>query len=525
MKEIDIETLRKNPPRKSNLLHLSGLILLDAAEELTPKILTIFEESEIISVIIPDEGETLEQVRFRLTFSLMSASELVRGQALPSAIYDQQNRLLLEAGTPITESFCETLQARGIREILVRKHIPVEAFREVEHLRKKIRATLAAPLITPNMGIDESCNVLQKISCELAEFDDFSPQKLQARIDKLTVVEFKISGDPFSAVVKDTRYTRVTEEEKTELSHLVDECLVMSCEIFAWFSKSKDVVTPSNAPIETLNRLSSSIMAGMIQHKDIMRLCAINTHSEEYLPAHSLAVAVVACLVGTRINLGIAQVKALIYGALLADIGMLRVPKTIRLKRGALDEYERARVKSHPSFGLDMLSRIRLLPAEVPWIVYQSHERSNGTGYPHGKNGPAIHTLAKLVAISDIYVAMCMDRPHRPAHLPYQAMETLLRMAARKEFDTPLVKAFLESQSLFPVGSMVQLGDGRIAQVISSNPDVYSRPIIAPITDGNGQVLHELGERINLLDFPDISITRPLPNPARTRIREQLQFF
>ena len=204
---------------------------------------------------------------------------------------------------------------------------------------------------------------------------------------------------------------------------------------------------------------------------------------------------------------------------------MLRVPKLIRHKRGVLEDYERALIKSHPSVGLDMLAQIKNLPAEVPWIVFQSHERSNGSGYPCGKHGHVIHTLAKLVAISDIYVAMCAERPHRKPHPPYRAMETLLQMAGRKEFDSNLIKVFLEAQSLFPVGSLVQLEDGQVAQVVSSNPDAYTRPIVVPITDTNGHLLEDPHLRINLADHPEVLIARPLPNPPREKIKERLQCF
>jgi HD-GYP domain-containing protein (c-di-GMP phosphodiesterase class II) len=157
-----------------------------------------------------------------------------------------------------------------------------------------------------------------------------------------------------------------------------------------------------------------------------------------------------------NMHLGVPQIKSLLYGAILADVGMVRIPKIIIVKRTALDESERAQIKRHPSIGLEMIAHLRELPEEVPWIVYQSHERCDGSGYPGGKKSPQIHMLAKIVGLADVYVAMCTTRPHRPAFLPYKAMEALLQMAARQEFDIDIVKMFLAAQSLFPVGSHVQ---------------------------------------------------------------------
>ena len=90
-------------------------------------------------------------------------------------------------------------------------------------------------------------------------------------------------------------------------------------------------------------------------------------------------------------------------------------------------------------------------------------------------------------------------------------METLLQMASRKEFDANIVRAILDEQSLFPIGSLVQLADGRVARVVASNPEAATRPVIAVISDELGKVL-EAPERVNLLERTDINIARPLPN-------------
>jgi HD-GYP domain-containing protein (c-di-GMP phosphodiesterase class II) len=525
MKEISIFSLRANPPQTGPIFHFSGQVLLGSFEELTPQVIMILEREFLPSIILPDAGETQEQVRSQLLFSVLNTHELELGVVLPSALYDRQDRLLLEAGSPITSMFCESLSQRGIQEILVRKVIPDSAREEALRIRKAIRESLETPSLTPSMGFKESRSIIEKVVMPLASADDFSPQKLQARINKLKEVAYKISGEPFEGMIRDTRVERPSEDEKTHLSGLTQDCLQMTQEIYTWFSNVQIYQSTSTGPLGTINRLASTLMAGVIQHKDIMGLCTINAQSPEYLPAHSLAVAVVSCLTGIRMHLGLAQIKSLIYGALLADIGLLRTPKIIMHKRTALDEYERAQIKRHPATSLEMLSLVRDLPSEVPWIVFQSHERCDGSGYPSGKKSPMIHMLAKIVSLADTYVAMCTPRPHRPAFLPYKVMEALLQMAARQEFDPDIVKVFLEAQSLFPVGSLVQLNDGRIAQVVSTNPDACSRPVIIMISDVGGRLLADPGDRISLMEHPAILIVRPLANPAGMQVKNQLAGF
>jgi|GEM_PF-3597372 len=524
MKEITLKSLRSSLPQSGPLFHISGQLLLGEDDAVTPQILTILEIAQLPFVVVPDGGETQEQVRIQLIYSRMNAQELEHGLTLPCALYDSHDRLLLEAGTPITVTFCELLERRGIKNLLIRKEIAADLLAEAKRVQQAIKDLQATPSLNSSMGFLESRTVLEKINMPLAPLDDFSAQKLHARINKMTEVDFQIAGEPFAGMIKDTR-ERASENDKTHLSELTEECLQMTRSIYNWFATVQLNPTASKAPLGTLNRLASSIMAGVVQHKDIMGLCTINAESPEYLPAHSLAVAVVSCLTGIRMQLGVAQIKSLVYGALLADIGLIRMPKIIMLKRSALDEFERAQIKRHPATGLEMLALVRELPAEVPWIVFQSHERCDGSGYPGGKKSQMIHMLAKIVGLADIYVAMCTPRPHRPAFLPYRAMEALLQMAAHQEFDLDIVKVFLEAQSLFPVGSLVQLNDERIAQVVSTNPEACSRPVIVVISDAEGKLLVDPGDRISLVEHPEISIVRPLENPGRTRTKNQLAGF
>lgn len=525
MREIALDMLRESPVQGVMLYHPAGHVLLHENEELDSDIFDILEQAGVGHVILPDPGESPSLIQYELSFARISTTELWDGLVLQSPIYDMHDRLLLEAGAPITPLFRESLERLGVQEILIRKLIPEDQFVAAQALRSAIARHLSRPKMKPEMDIQESRSVFSAIRLPRANPEDFSPQKFQARINRMSEVSFAASGKPFADLVRDTRKERASHEEKSELSDLSTESLDLCCEIFAWFARSATTPSLGDPPILQINQVVSSVMAGVIRNQDIMALCTINAERSEYLPVHSLAVAVVACQVGLRMQLGVQQVKSLVCGALLADVGLARVPKVIRMKRSKLDEFERARIKSHPSAGLDMLAPVKELPPEVPWIVFQSHERSNGTGYPCGKRGNLIHPLAKVVGMSDIFVAMCSPRPHRPAHLPYRAVETLLQMAQTGEFEPNMVKIFLSAQSLFPVGSLVQLEDGRIAQVVSVNPDAHARPVVVPVCDPSGKVIRNPGERVSLAEHTDLVVARPLPNPARTRIQDQLNCF
>lgn len=107
--------------------------------------------------------------------------------------------------------------------------------------------------------------------------------------------------------------------------------------------------------------------------------------------------------------------QAFIYIAgMLHDIGKIAVPTEILAKPGVLYDYELGFIRMHPEVGYLILKSI-----EFPWpladVIYQHHERINGSGYPLGLMGPEILPQAKILAVADVVEAMASHRPYRPA--------------------------------------------------------------------------------------------------------------
>ena len=118
------------------------------------------------------------------------------------------------------------------------------------------------------------------------------------------------------------------------------------------------------------------------------------------------------------------------------------------------------------------------VPAAARMVAYQMHERCNGSGYPRGRTGGHIHDLAKISAVADVFIALASPRPHRHGMRPYHAMVKLLHDVREGLFDGTVVRALLQTVSLFPLGSYVALSDGRTGKVIRSNGEQYTRPVV-----------------------------------------------
>lgn len=121
------------------------------------------------------------------------------------------------------------------------------------------------------------------------------------------------------------------------------------------------------------------------------------------------------------------DVLELAKAALLHDVGMLHVPKSILEKAATLTPKEREAVRLHVPEGLEMLQA-----AGFSGIVLEAagkhHERSNGTGYPNKLESPAIPRAAKIVMVCDVYEALTSDRPQRKAFNLYEAVSMMTAM-------------------------------------------------------------------------------------------------
>jgi HD-GYP domain-containing protein (c-di-GMP phosphodiesterase class II) len=127
-------------------------------------------------------------------------------------------------------------------------------------------------------------------------------------------------------------------------------------------------------------------------------------------------------------------------GALLHDVGKIRIPKEILLKPGPLDDAEFAEMKRHTIYGQQLLDRVGGPLTEVGAIVRASHERVDGRGYPDGLSGRAIPLEARIVGACDAFSAMTTDRPYRGA-LPVTEAVAELRRCAGSQFDPAVVEA------------------------------------------------------------------------------------
>ena len=152
-----------------------------------------------------------------------------------------------------------------------------------------------------------------------------------------------------------------------------------------------------------------------------------------------------SAVVSDHLELSPAQREALELGALLHDIGEIKVPEAVLQKPQPLSATEREIVQRHPGWGVELLETVPLLTPALD-VVGSHHERYDGSGYPHGLSGEEIPLTARIFAVVDALNAMTHDRPYRQAR-PLSAALRILQDDAGKHFDPRVVDVALKIPS------------------------------------------------------------------------------
>ena len=135
---------------------------------------------------------------------------------------------------------------------------------------------------------------------------------------------------------------------------------------------------------------------------------------DPYTAGHQNRVSLLATAIARVMELGEDRIKGVELGAIIHDIGKIYIPSEILNRPGRISEPEFQLIKSHPDVGYDIVKGINF-PWPVAEMIYQHHERLDGSGYPQGLVGDEIILEAQIIAVADVIEAISSHRPYRPA--------------------------------------------------------------------------------------------------------------
>jgi putative nucleotidyltransferase with HDIG domain/PAS domain S-box-containing protein len=212
-----------------------------------------------------------------------------------------------------------------------------------------------------------------------------------------------------------------------------------------WLNKPARLVSIHD--ISERIRLSKEREENLKRQQDILveTITAISNAMETrdpYTAGHMRRVSSLSIAIAEQLGLDKDHIEGIRLGSIIHDIGKLYVPSEILNRPGRLTPAEFEIIKSHAQVGYDIIKGVSF-NWPVAEMVYQHHERIDGSGYPNGLKGNEIAFEARILAVADVVEAMSSHRPYRPSLGIEPALEEI-RKNRGKIYDAEVVDACVQ---------------------------------------------------------------------------------
>jgi putative nucleotidyltransferase with HDIG domain len=250
--------------------------------------------------------------------------------------------------------------------------------------------------------------------------------------------------------------------------------------------------------LSEVHRAVEDVVTGILKGKHpLMALTMIKSY-DEYLFNHSVNVGILTMALGESLGLDGTSLRELGLGALLHDLGKIRIPEAVIRKPRDLTEEEWQLIKSHPEEGVRMLQQMGVRSEIALRVVKEHHVRFDRKGYPTLGDGEDVHPYTMIVTISDSYDAMTTVRPYQRAFEPSQAIARMKSLSG-SVFDPEMLDRFVEMLGIYPPGTAVRLSTGEIGVVTRPGTEDSARPWVRIIQDREGNRVD--GGEVNLMEW------------------------
>jgi len=315
---------------------------------------------------------------------------------------------------------------------------------------------------------------------------------------------------------------RLYQDRKTHLKKVEDA-------YWKVLGKSKDIFkrigTGNHAAVKNAAQLVNNVASVLKHEQATMTLMDIvsSTGMAEGLSSHALNVCIMSSIIGRQMGLSSEELHTLGLGALFHDMGKRLLPMKVKFHAtGITMEPDPESSKLHPEKGHELMAKFKDFPLPSLETIMQHHERLDGSGFPKGLTEDQISLFAQIVMVADEYDELCNSAEVEKSLTPHEALSQLyLHINSKKQkFSKKVILTLIQTMTVFPPGTLVELSDGTIGQVISVNLQNPTRPLLlSSHFEGTRQeaIMVDLVEEINL------SITRSLrPSEVPPKILEFL---
>lgn len=274
----------------------------------------------------------------------------------------------------------------------------------------------------------------------------------------------------------DKQNSELTLEEKKldEFNKIEDEFKEISLKLQSTF---RGIQNEDSECMKEIREFSRRIQDELKPSSVIIKNIVLHGSGSDVIYRHGVNVAALSALIGKWIGFDKAELNRLVYSAILHDFGKTKINKEILNKKSSLTTSEYNVIKTHPTLGYKIIKEIPFLDKSISYGVLMHHEREDGSGYPLGLKGNAIHPFGKLIAIADVFDAINSNRGYKRKKAPFEALQVVKNESLGK-LDYEYVKVFLEHVVNYYLGEEVILNNGEKCKIIQMNINNLESPLV-----------------------------------------------
>ena len=252
----------------------------------------------------------------------------------------------------------------------------------------------------------------------------------------------------------------------------------------------------------------------------LLRFVDMSAEGDRYLISHAVNTTILSLAIGEFLKTPPHRLIELGNACLLHEIGMFKLPAELRRSSQPLNEDQKKALSTHTVVGYRILKGFSA-PENVALAALEHHERIDGTGYPRGLPGDKITEYAKIIAVACSYDAMVSSRPFKTESLDGHSSIRDLLQKHRGHYDDRVLKAFVYTLSVYPVGTAVLLSNKSKGVVVKTDPTRPRCPIVRVVVDPDGNKLDD-PPLVQVTEGKGLGITRVLAAEDAKIIREMV---
>lgn len=283
------------------------------------------------------------------------------------------------------------------------------------------------------------------------------------------VVEETESPQEASTPVKRKKVSRFSHQKKAQ--KIIKEAKGLANRILTQTFEGKPI------HVSELDDLADDMIESVLLDSDALHCVSALRNKDEYLLEHSVNVATLLVTFGKHLGLPKETLKQMAIGGIIHDVGKIKVDDKVLHKPARLTPEEFEHMKLHQVYAEEIITTVTGLSDVSRDVCLMHHEKLDGNGYPAGLKGDEIPLHGRMSCIVDIYDALTADRCYKQGMSPAEAFKILLSLTPN-HLDKELVYKFINCIGVFPVGALVELSDGRVGIIWTSNSHEPLKPEI-----------------------------------------------